>query len=81
MSEFEVTIIDRVILVEVLIEIRQDLSRNGICQSDKAWLYHQMGTIYGQLGKNKLQKKSWEKAKELDPENAMIKASLESLTQ
>lgn len=66
-------------LLKTLAEIWGDILKTGNSPEDEAWLYHQMGSIHGQLGNIEEQKKAWEKAKELDPENDMINSSLQSL--
>ena len=70
----------RMIVIRSIAEVRRDILQGDLTQSEEAWLYHQLGALYGQLGDFGKQKQAWEKAKELDPESQMINSSLESLS-
>lgn len=70
----------RMYLKQAVAEVRRDILAVDNSPQDEAWLWHQLGSLYGQLGNMEKQREAWEKAKELDPESDMITASLESLS-
>lgn len=65
----------RNLLQEVEVEITEKKD-----PQDKAWLLHQKGTLHGLLGEKILQKNAWHEALLNDPENKMVKESLQSLS-
>jgi hypothetical protein len=67
------------ILIIVLKEIESEIRYDGICPSEKALLFHQLGTVHGLMGDYSQQKIAWEEAKKLDPKNHIIILSLEGL--
>ena len=73
------TLVGVKVIVSSLQEVHSEIRRNGVSSREEGILYHQLGSLYGLLGKTKKQKKAWRKALVLDPDNKMILSSLESL--
>lgn len=71
--------IDPELLLVVIKEVENEIQQDGICRKDKAWLFHQLGSLYMLIGDPRQQKHAWKQALELDPDNEMIRASLKSL--
>lgn len=60
-------------------EVEKEIRNNGKCLKERAWLFHQLGSIHGLMGDLAQQKDAWEQALKLDPDNETLKASLKSL--
>ena len=72
-------LVGRGVILKSLQEVKTEIRDNGVCSCEQASLLHQLGSLYGLLGKTEKQKQAWQNAQTLDPNNQMILSSLESL--
>lgn len=73
------SLVGRGVIVKTLREVKTEIGNNGVCRCEQVSLFHQLGSLYGLLGKTEKQKQAWQNALALDPDNKMILSSLESL--
>jgi hypothetical protein len=71
--------VEREVMLCILEEVKSEIKHNGICNNERALLFHQLGTIHGLFGNSHKQRIAWQEALELDPKSDMIRESLKSL--
>ena len=74
-----VELVGREVIIQVLEEVEQEIKNNGISSKEKAFLFHQKGTLLGLMGQAEQQKRAWLQAQELAPDCMIIRTSLQSL--
>ncbi|MFC1598477.1 hypothetical protein ACFL2U_00485 [Patescibacteria group bacterium] len=72
-------LIDQKTLLIVLEEVEQEIRVNGVNLKEKAQLFHELGSIHGVLGNTSEQQFAWQQALDLDPDNSIIRQSLQDL--
>ena len=73
--------IDQETLLIVLQEVETEIRLNGVNAKEKAQLFHELGSIHGLLGNDCEQQFAWQHALELDPDNIIVRKSLQNLKE
>ncbi|OGY42811.1 MAG: hypothetical protein A2Y67_03750 [Candidatus Buchananbacteria bacterium RBG_13_39_9] len=72
-------LVRREVIIQVLQEVLQEITNNGISPREKAFLFHQKGSLLGLIGQAEQQKEAWLQAQILAPDCRIIRVSLQSL--